>query len=111
MDFEKFECGRYFIDNVVRDVQRNILIQEYCDDSFESVNLVDFYYRHIGQNAILMFLFICIIYPVLFICVAAVADKYLAIGMQDISQRFRLSPTLAAITLIAFANGAPDIIS
>lgn len=44
-------------------------------------------------------------------CVAAIADKYLACGMQDLSERFNLSPTLAAITLIAFANGAPDILS
>ena len=44
-------------------------------------------------------------------CVAAIADKYLSVGMQDLSQRFNLSPTLAAVTLIAFANGAPDILS
>lgn len=58
-----------------------------------------------------MFLFICLIYPILFLCVAAVADKYLAVGMQDLSERFNLSPTLAAVTLIAFANGAPDVLS
>lgn len=72
---------------------------------------MDFYYTYTAKNAILMFIFICIIYPVLFMCVAAVADKYLAVGMQDLSERFNLSPTLAAVTLIAFANGAPDIIS
>lgn len=86
-------------------------MQEYCSERFEYINLVDFYYTHTAKNAILMFIFICIIYPVLFMCVAAVADKYLAIGMQDLSERFNLSPTLAAVTLIAFANGAPDIIS
>ena len=58
-----------------------------------------------------MFLFICIIYPVLFLCVANIADKYLATGMQDLSNRFGLSATIAAVTLIAFANGAPDVIS
>lgn len=58
-----------------------------------------------------MFIFICLIYPILFMCVAAIADKYLANGMQDLSERFNLSPTLAAVTLIAFANGAPDILS
>lgn len=58
-----------------------------------------------------MFIFICAIYPLLFMCVATIADKYLSIGMQDLSRRFNLSPTLAAVTLIAFANGAPDVLS
>lgn len=99
------------IENVGRAVQRNILIQEYCGDNFNSINLVDFYYRDTSRNAILMFIFICAIYPILFMCVAEIADKYLASGMQDLSERINLSPTLAAVTLIAFANGSPDILS
>ena len=69
------------------------------------------YYRSMDQNAILIFLFICAIFPVLFMCIAAVADKYLAAGMTDLAQRFKLSPAVAAMTLIAFANGAPDILA
>jgi len=75
------------------------------------MNLVDFYYRHTDKNAILMFIFICFLFPLLFMNVAGIADKYLAVGMQDLSERFNLSPTLAAVTLIAFANGAPDMLS
>ena len=111
MNFETFGCERNAIESVHRLVQRNILISEYCVDKFELINLVDFYYRSTSKNAILMFLFICFIYPILFIGVATIADKYLAIGMQDLSKRFKLSPTIAAITLIAFANGAPDVLS
>ena len=58
-----------------------------------------------------MFIFICVFFPILFVCVAGIADKYLAVGMQDLSVRFNLSPTLAAVTLIALANGAPDMLS
>ena len=58
-----------------------------------------------------MFLFICLIYPILFLSIANIADKYLATGMQDLSNRFGLSATIAAVTLIAFANGAPDVLS
>lgn len=99
------------IEEVGRTIQRNILIQEYCGENFNTINLVDFYYKDTSHNAILMFLFICAIYPILFMCVAEIADKYLATGMQDLSERFNLSPTLAAVTLIAFANGSPDILS
>ena len=111
MSFNEFGCERVYIEKVLWVVHRNVLIELYCGDDFDFINLVDFYYRKTNSNAILMFLFICAIYPILFMCVAAIADKYLAVGMQDLSEKLHLSPTLAAITLIAFANGAPDILS
>jgi len=73
-------------------------------------NLVDFYYRSTTKNAILMFIFISILFPICFLCVATIADNFLAVGMKDLATRFKLSPTLAAVSLIAFANGAPDLL-
>lgn len=57
-----------------------------------------------------MFVFICLLLPISFMCVATIADNLLAVGMQDLTKRFGLSPTLAAVSLIAFANGAPDLL-
>lgn len=111
MKFEEFFCERRMVEQVYRTNQRNLMIHQYCGDNFSYFNLVDFYYRKTEQNAIAMFAMILIIYPILFLLVATVADKYLASGMQDLSQRFNLSPTLSAVTLIAIANGAPDILS
>ena len=111
MNFEQFGCERNAIESVRRFAQKNILISEYCSDNFSFINLVDMYYRSMGENAILIFLFICAVFPILFMCIAAVADKYLAAGMTDLAQRFKLSPAVAAMTLIAFANGAPDILA
>lgn len=110
MNFNQFGCERIAIESIRRYAQRNILIAEYCNENFGLMNLVDMYYRAIGENAILIFLFICIMFPLLFMLIAAIADKYLAIGMKDLSSRFGLSPTIAAMTLLAFANGAPDIL-
>lgn len=111
MRFADFSCSRDDIDSVLKVEQRNLLIDMYCGEGFNFQNLVDFYYRHTDRNAILMFIFICVFFPIFFMCVAAIADKYLATGMSDLSERFNLSPTLAAVTLIAFANGSPDLIS
>ena len=110
MSFNQFGCERIAIESVRRYAQRNILIAEYCSENFGFMNLVDMYYRETGENAILIFVFICIMFPILFMLIAAVADKYLANGMKDLSERFGLSPTIAAMTLLAFANGAPDIL-
>ena len=111
MNFEKFGCERLMIESVLRSTQRNMLIREYCADNFGYFNLVDTYYRSYAENAILMFLVILTIYPLLFMCIALIADKYLSEGMRDLAKRLALSPTLAAVTLIAFANGAPDVIN
>lgn len=111
MENTYYGCEKTYIEQIRRITQQNMLIEIYCAGNFSLVNLVDFYYRSISENAILMFLIICAIYPVLFMMVAFIADKYLSVGMQDLSQKFNLSPTLAAVTLIAFANGAPDVLS
>ncbi len=58
-----------------------------------------------------MFIFIFFTYPILFLLVATIADSYLATGMTNLSKKFKLSPSVAAMTLIAFANGAPDVLT
>lgn len=111
MESNNFGCERSYIEQIRRITQQNMLIDIYCTQNFTFYNLVDFYYRAIAQNAILMFLIICAVYPVLFMYIAYIADNFLSVGMQDLSKRFNLSPTLSAVTLIAFANGSPDLLS
>ena len=111
MSFDNFGCERNAIESVRRFAQKNMLIRHYCADNFTYINLVDMYYRSMSENAILIFLFIRALFPVLFMCIGAVADKYLASGMTNLSKKFQLSPAIAAMTLIAFANGAPDILA
>lgn len=43
--------------------------------------------------------------------VGEIADKYLSEGMADLAGRLGMSPAVAAVSLIAFANGAPDILN
>lgn len=73
------------------------------------INLVDFYFNSASKNSVLMFIFIICAMPVLFLCVAEIAEKYLVVLMQDLASKFKMSPTLAAVTLIAFANGCSEV--
>lgn len=111
MDEMYFGCERGFIEQIRRVGQQNMLIDLYCTDSFAFLNFVDLYYRALGQNAILMFLVTCAVYPILFMCVAFVAESYLAVSIQGVSKRLNLSPTIAALTLVALANGSPDLLN
>ncbi len=42
---------------------------------------------------------------------SSIADTYLTPVLTKISQALNLSETIAGVTLLAFANGAPDIIA
>lgn len=109
MEFQTFECQRNLLEETGSLVQRNILIEMYCKHQFAFVNMVDFYFNKTTKNAILMFIFILVCLPVLFACVAEIAEHYLVHSMQDLANKFNFSPTMAAITLIALANGSTEI--
>lgn len=42
---------------------------------------------------------------------ASTADDYLSPSLETITNRFKLSDSLAGVTLLAFGNGAPDVFS
>lgn len=52
-----------------------------------------------------------LIIPISFVYISEIADKFMSISMKFISNSLKLSPTFAAVTLIAFANGAPDFLT
>ena len=55
---------------------------------------------------ILLFgLFLC------FLLLGSTADDHLTPALEKIAIRFHFSETLAGVTLLAFANGAPDVLS
>lgn len=90
---------------------RNVLISEYCSLNFNFVNIVDLYYRRLDSNIIVVILIVLIVFPCLFITMSAAAEGYLAVSLKGLSRRLRFSPSLAATTVVAFANGAPDLLS
>lgn len=85
MNFEDFGCKREDIERVSEKYMQEILVALYCEDKFEIYNMIDFYYRKTNTNAILMFILILIIYPLLFMYISEIADKYMATGMADLS--------------------------
>lgn len=110
-NLKNFDCLRSKVEGIASETTKNNLIQMYCTGEYSTLNFVDFYYRKTQKNAILTFLLILVLFPVLFMYVAEIAERYLSVGMASLSDKFKLSPALAAVTLIAFANGAPDVMA
>ena len=104
-------CTKDILDRMTDQAARSNYIGVNCSSKFDYVNMVDVYYNSTNQSGIAMLLIILIFYPILFVGLATIADRYLALDMKDLAHKFNLSPTLAAVTLIVFANGAPDILS
>lgn len=44
-----------------------------------------------------------------FFCLSFVADEHLSPALQKLSKTFKLSESLAGVTLLAFGAGAPDV--
>ena len=108
---EEFVCVKTVIDDIADLVAKRDVIENVCSDKFSYINLVDVYYYTFKEEKEWAFICLFLFFPFLFLFLANIADRYLSINMSDLAKRFKLSPTLAAITLIAFANGAPDILS
>ena len=67
-------------------------------------------YSHSNLNLIIDF--VCeqiIVLSVAFYILSFTADEHLSPSLQQISKTFRLSESLAGVTLLAFGGGAPDV--
>lgn len=106
-----FGCEKKFIESVSNALQRNVVISVYCDSHFTFLNLVDIYYRHLHQNAAFMVVFIAVMFPLCFLALSLIAEQFLSPAMQNLSGKLRLGPALSATTLVAFANGSPQVIT
>ena len=104
-------CTKTILDSLSHVDRQSLLTSPACASRFHYLNLIHSYYLELNENTTLTFTLLLVLFPFLFLFLAAIAHRNLAHGMKILSHRLRLSPTLSAITLIAFANGAPDILS
>lgn len=65
---------------------------------------------YLGNILQFMCIALLIIYFI-FKFISATVEEYIANGITYISEYFKLSEALAAVTLIALANGAGDVIT
>lgn len=56
-------------------------------------------------------IYIFAIFILSFIYINHVSDKYLSENVIGLYKSFGINPEIAAITIVAFSNGAPDIIA
>jgi len=86
-------------------------VQLHCENHTKYLNFIDFYYCTLGQDIPITILLSVIFVFVIFNLLKTTADRYLAPSLEAISDKLKMSETLAGVTLVAFANGATDVIA
>ena len=82
-----------------------------CAGKQEVFNFFDFYLCRINGSTWLFLLLALILLIIVFKFICAVIDEYIAPAIVYLSEWLGLSEALAGVTLLAFANGAGDVIT
>ena len=77
----------------------------------ELIDLVEFYLCTLNQNKIIFILIALFSLFLIFRLLSFIADEYETPALLKMSEFLRMSNTLASVTLLAFANGAGDVIT
>ena len=85
--------------------------QVICAESFSKVNMLEVFWCYLGGHYIIFFPIAIVIIFFIFKYTSVVVEEYVAEGIQKISDFLKFSESLSAVTLLAFANGAGDVIT
>jgi sodium/potassium/calcium exchanger 6 len=90
-------------------------IEEICELAknceYDFININEFHYCYMNGNLWLSLPIIIFLGLLCFYLLSDTANKYLSQALTNISDKLNLSQNLAGVTFLAFANGAPDVIS
>ncbi len=84
---------------------------EICGKKQEAFNFFDPYFCGIKQNNFLAVPLIFLILAILFKFICTAVEEYLAPCIVYLSEYLKLSDALSGVTLLAFANGAGDVLT
>lgn len=108
------ECLFSEIKKLLTNAAKCEYVKENCGEEFEVFNFYKHQFCTLPESGVGTFLFwlSCLVIVVIaFFLLGKIASIYLTPVLTKISEALRMSETLSGVTLLAFANGAPDIIA
>lgn len=82
-----------------------------CAESQDTFNFVRVYFCLLDGNNWVFALFAILVIIILFKFICSTVDEFIAPAIVYLSKYLKLSQSLAGVTLLAFANGAGDVIT
>ena len=86
-------------------------LTEACAEDQETINFFEIFLCKLDGRTGLFLLLAVIAILLIFKFICAVVDEYIAPAIVYLSEKMKLSEALAGVTLLAFANGAGDVIT
>mmetsp|Transcript_23000 Transcript_23000/g.26695 ORF Transcript_23000/g.26695 Transcript_23000/m.26695 type:complete len:560 (-) Transcript_23000:161-1840(-) len=108
-DEEDFECTYENLKNSTLSACE--FVMKYCNDDIEVVDFPEFIFCTANNNIFVVLITIAVASMMIFHFLGSTSENYLAPALSTIADKFKFSETLAGVTLVALANGAPDVIS
>ncbi len=82
-----------------------------CVDDLDVFNFVAMHYCAFDEQYLLTVPIIIAIIYICFFMLSDTSNKYLSIALTILTEKLNISQNLAGVTLLAFGNGAPDVIA
>ena len=86
-----------------------IFVSKNC--SYEYINFYSLYFCYMKGSVIFSSIVFILILVILFFIISTTTDIFLSTAITKIVETFKINQNIAAVTLLAFGNGAPDVIS
>lgn len=107
----EIECKRIFLEKAASSLLGVSAVLQECQKQFNYIQLVDHYNNNPNFSHYIIAVLIIITTPIFFTFSAYTAERFLALEMKKMSTLLKMSQSLSAVTLLAFAGCAPDIIA
>jgi len=96
---------------IKQQVDQCAYVKQACADQSDYLNFLAFYYCAIDQNVPLIILICALFVVVAFQFLGTTADNFLSESLEVVSAKLGISEETAAVTFLALANGAADVIT
>ena len=102
-------CSVDSINSFINKNDKCAFISKNC--SYEYINFYLIHYCYFNGSYLFSTIFMLIIMLILFFIISSTTDIFLSTAISKIVEIFNINQNIAAATLLAFSNGAPDVIS
>ena len=102
-------CSLETINSFINLTEKCNFVSNNC--SYEYINFYSIHYCYLKGSYIFSSIFIIIFLIILFFILSSTSDIFLSTSIAKIVEIFKINQNIAAATLLAFGNGAPDVIS
>lgn len=103
-------CTKAYIDSIQDPTLFKQLIA-LCANDYQMIDFVSLFYLKSERSFALIILITAVLLTAAFVNIKTVADSYLASVIGKLALELSLTPSLAAVTLIAMVDGIPDVIN